>query len=214
MNTQTQGRGKFIVLAGCEGAGKTTQILNLKAQYPEAIFFREPGGTEFAEEVRSLMLTSKHAKELTAYEQMNLAFAGRGTNIREIVGPALEAGKTVFVDRYDCCSFAYQIFGMEGLSLFDLFSAQRVAMGDARYLPDLYVILDISPEEGMKRVSSRKAAEGKSNHFDDRGAEFHARVREGYHRFSESGFGKVSMVDAHPSREEVWKSIEGALRSL
>jgi dTMP kinase len=214
MNTTTQGRGKFIVLAGCEGAGKTTQIQNLKAKYTEAVFFREPGGTEFAEEVRSLMLTSKYAKGLTAYEQMNLAFAGRSQNIRDIVGPALEAGKTVFVDRYDCCSFAYQIFGMDGSSLFDLFSAHRLVMGDARYLPDLYVILDVSPEEGMKRVSSRKAAEGKSNHFDDRGADFHARVREGYQRFAEAHFGRVVMVDAHPPKEEVWKSIEKAVQAL
>jgi dTMP kinase len=212
MNTTIQGRGKFIVLAGCEGAGKTTQIQNLKAQYPEAVFFREPGGTEFAEEVRGLMLGKKYGKTLSAFEQMCLAFAGRSKNISEIVAPALAAGKTVFVDRYDCCSFAYQIFGMDDKSLFGLFDSLRLSDGPADCLPSLYLILDISPEEGMRRVAERKAAAGDSNHFDDRGPEFHARVRDGYRRFAELHLDSVKMIDAHSSKEKVWESIVGALK--
>lgn len=215
MNIPTQEKkGLFIVLEGCEGAGKTTQVKNLREKYPDAVFFREPGGTEFAEEMRNLVLTSKHCKDLSAYEQMNLVCAGRSNNIRNIIGPALDAGKLLFADRYDSSTFAYQIFGMDDKSLFELFGVQRLSMGPLSCLPDLYVILDISPEEGMKRVASRREAEGKSNHFDDRGPEFHARVRAGYHRFAELYPGKVKIVDAHPSKEEVWESVQEAVDSL
>lgn len=212
-NSKAQIRGKFVVLAGCEGAGKTTQIQNLKERYPDAVFFREPGGTEFAEDVRAIMLGKKYGKSLSAFQQMLLAFAGRASNIREIVEPALAAGKMVFADRYDCCSFAYQVFGMEGRDLFGLFSTLRLTVGPLDCLPDLYLIMDISPEEGMRRVASRKAAAGDSNHFDERGSEFHARVRDGYRRFVEMHGSRARVIDAHPSKEVVWASIQDALRS-
>ena len=204
----------FIVIAGCEGSGKTTQISNLKKKYPEAVFFREPGGTEFAEEMRRLMLVSPDSAELSPFQQMNLAFAGRADNIRKIIAPAMKAGKLVFADRFDCCSFAYQIFGMEGRNLFGHFDSSRLSMGSPLkhlYLPDLYIFLDISPEEGMRRIALRAKAKGDVNHFDERGPEFHARVRDGYKRFAELHPSRVKVVDGHPSKEEVWKSIETVL---
>ncbi len=208
MNMKTS---TFIVIAGCEGSGKTTQIENLKRKYPGAVFFREPGGTEFAEEIRRLMLTGTHSAELSPFQQMNLAFAGREDNIREIVGPAMEVGKLVFADRFDCCSFAYQIFGMEGRDLFAHFDSSRLSMGTFKYLPSLYVFLDISPGEGMRRVALRAQTKGDINHFDKRGPEFHARVRDGYRRFAELYPSQVKVIDGHPPKEEVWKSIEAML---
>lgn len=201
----------FIVIAGCEGSGKTTQIEKLRKKYPEAVFFREPGGTEFAEEIRRLMLSSSHSTELNSFQQMNLAFVGRTDNIKKIIGPAMECGKLIFADRFDCCSFAYQIFGMEGKNLFDHFDSSRLSMGSPKYLPDIYIFLDISPEEGMRRVAMRAEAKGDINHFDKRGLEFHARVREGYKRFAELHSSQVKVVDGHPAKEEVWKSIEAVL---
>ncbi len=212
MNPITQTRGKFIVVEGCEGAGKSTQIENLRKDFPGAVFLREPGGSEFAEEMRALVLTSRYCKDLSAYEQMCLVFAGRSHNIRTIIEPALKAGKTVVADRYDASTFAYQIFGMDDKSLFAAFSNNRFAMGPLDCLPDLYLILDISPEEGMRRVAARKAAKGDSNHFDERGPEFHARVRDGYRRFAELNGSRVKVIDAHPSKEVVWGSIIDALK--
>ncbi|MDO8579634.1 MAG: dTMP kinase, partial [bacterium] len=77
--------------------------------------------------------------------------------------------------------------------------------------PSLYIFLDISPEEGMRRVALRAQAKGEKNHFDERGLEFHARVRDGYKRFAELHPGQVRMIDAHHSKEEVWKSVENFL---
>ncbi len=202
------------MIEGCEGAGKSTQIENLKKAFPEAVFFREPGGTPFAEEMRSLVLTSKYCKDLNAFEQMSLVFAGRCNNIRTIVGPALKAGKTVIVDRYDASTFAYQVYGMQDQILVSKFNNDRLLMGEIGYLPSLYLILDVSPEEGMRRVAARKAAKGDSNHFDERGPEFHARVRDGYRRFAEMHGTKVKMIDAHPSKEVVWESILDAINPV
>lgn len=205
-------RPQFIVIDGCEGSGKSTQVENLKKKYPEAVFFREPGGTEFGEEeMRRLILKSKYSTDLSPFEHMSLFFAGRSDNIRRIVAPALAAGKTVFSDRYDSSSFAYQIFGMEGKHLFDHFHSNRLSMGPIEYLPTLYIILDISPEEGMKRTAERSRRKGDFNHFDARGPEFHARAREGYKRFADLYSTRVKLVDAHLSKEEVWDSIQEIL---
>lgn len=207
-------KSSFIVFGGCEGSGKSTQIDLVKKEYPDAVFFREPGGTEFSEkEMRRLMLTSSYSPDLSPFQHMNLVFAGREDNIRKIVKPGLDAGNVVFADRYDCCSFAYQIFGMQGeASLFSHFDSNRMSMGPLDCLPGLYVIFDISPEEGMKRVAAREnAKKGTSNHFDTRGIEFHARVRAGYKRFAEMHSTKVIVIDAGRSIAEVQKDVREVL---
>ncbi len=209
---QTPASGKFIVLEGCEGAGKTTQIQRLKEKFPEALFVREIGGTPYAEKgPRHLVLTSEFASDLNGYEQMTQAFSGRSHHLRKVIAPALEAGKTVFCDRYDASSFAYQIFGMEAPHLFGLFDALKASLEPMR-LPDLYVILDVSPEVGMARTKKRAEAKGESNYFDKRGIEFHARVREGYKRFAELMSARCKVIDAAKSEEEVWKDLQEAIQ--
>lgn len=205
-------KGKFIVLAGCEGSGKTTQIEMLKKKYPNALFTREPGGTEYAEFVRSIVLKSEFSSDLNGYEQMTQVFSGRSHHLRKVILPALESGKDVFCDRYDCCSFAYQIFGMQSTKLFGLFDSLQLAMETLTF-PNLYLILDISPEEGMKRVSKRESEKGEINYFDKRGLDFHIRVREGYKRFAQKHTNRVVLIDAHPSKDEVAKSIDEALKT-
>jgi len=203
----------FIAFGGCEGSGKTTQFARLKEKFPHGVFFREPGGTDFSEkEMRRLILNSSNSGELTPFQHMCLFFCGREDNIRNIVVPALRAGKPVFADRFDCCSFAYQVFGMEGTHLHAHFDSNRLIMGPLWAQPTLYIILDVSPEVGMKRVAERQAAKGEVNHFDKRGPDFHARVREGYKRFAELHQNRCVIIDAERSKDEVWKSIEEAIR--
>ncbi|HEU5114378.1 MAG TPA: dTMP kinase [Candidatus Paceibacterota bacterium] len=209
MNNQPIAIGSFVVVAGCEGAGKTTHMERLKSLLPNAKFFREPGGTKFAEEeMRRLMLKSEYSSGMSPYQHMNLVFAGREDNVRAIVIPARTQGIHVFADRFDCCSFAYQVHGMEGDHLLEHFQSCRRHMGPEWCLPSLYIILDVSPEVGMKRVALRAAAKGEVNHFDERGPEFHARVREGYKHFAKLYPEKVVIIDAERSKEEVWKDIE------
>ncbi|MBX4209181.1 dTMP kinase [Candidatus Parcubacteria bacterium] len=207
-------RGKFIVIEGCEGSGKSTVIERLKEKYPDALFTREIGGTEFAEKgPRYLVLTSPFSKDLNGYEQVTQAFSGRSHHLRKVVEPALTEGRNVFCDRFDASSWAYQIFGMECHHLFGLFDSLRASLVP-QIVPDLYIILDISPEEGMKRVAARKAETGVTNYFDERGADLHARVRDGYRRFAEKNADRVKVIDAHPSKEAVWESVEKVLDPL
>jgi dTMP kinase len=207
-------KGKFIVIAGCEGSGKTTQIAFLKAKYPNAIFTREPGGTDFAENgPRYLMLKSPYAKDLNGYEHITQVFSGRSHHVRTLIAPALAENKIVFSDRFDCCSFAIQIYGMENTNLLGLFDSLRSSI-EPQIVPDLYIILDVSPEESMRRTALRAQAKGDSNHFDERMHDFHARVRDGYKRFAARFPERVKIVDAHPSAETVWSSIEGLLKPL
>jgi len=203
---------RFVVLEGCEGSGKTTQFERIKAKFPNGVFFREPGGTEFAEkEMRRLLLSSPYSADLTPYECMGLFFTGRSHNIRTFVMPAQTKNQPVFTDRFDGSSFAYQLYGMEGKNLLDHFESSRKAMGPTDCLPTLYIILDVSPEVGMARVKKRYEAKGEMNHFDSRGPEFHARVREGYQEFAKRYPDKVAVIDAQQSVEKVWSDIEVVL---
>ncbi len=200
--------GKFIVIEGCEGAGKTTQIENLRKKYPLAVFAREIGGTEYAEKgPRYLVLTSPYSKDLNGYEQITQAFSGRSHHVRKVIVPALEEGKHVICDRFDGSSFAYQVHGMECIHLTHLFDSLKNSIVPLRH-PDLYIILDVTPEVGMARTKKRAEDKGESNHFDTRGPEFHARVRNGYHEFAKKYPQSCKTIDATGTKEEVWQKIQ------
>ncbi|MDP1624786.1 MAG: dTMP kinase [bacterium] len=202
-------RNIFIVLEGCEGSGKSTQLKKLQGHLPEAVFFREPGGTEFSEnEMRRLLLSKDHGPRMSAFQHMNLFFTGRADNIREIVIPAHKQGKVALTDRFDASSFAYQIFGLGGHELEAHFESNRAFMGPVEHRPSLYIILDIPVEVGMARVAKRENdKKGTSNHFDTRGPDFHSRVRDGYRRFAEIHGPSVVMIDASGTVEEVWTKL-------
>ncbi|MDE1874662.1 MAG: dTMP kinase [Patescibacteria group bacterium] len=206
-------KGIFIVIDGGEGAGKGTQIARLKEAYPEALFTREPGGSEYAEEIRNIMLKSPLAKGASAETQFGLVWAARADHIRRKVMPALESGRHVISDRFDSSTFAYQLHGQGGLHLRDLFFAVRKQfLGDC--MPDLYLFLEVDPEESIRRTKQRATLFGESNHFDEREVTFHNRVREGYREFARLFPGNCRTVDANRSIEEVWKSIEDIIKPL
>ncbi len=204
-------KGKFIVFEGCEGAGKTTQIDNLKKKYPDALFVREIGGTDFAEKgPRYLVLTSPYSKDLNGYEQITQAFSGRSHHVRKVIEPALKEGRIVICDRFDASSFAYQIYGMECHHLFDLFASLKASIVPLIAV-DMYIILDVPPEIGMQRTKKRAEDKGESNYFDTRGPEFHARVRNGYQEFAKLNPSRSMTIDATGSKDEVWELVQNAI---
>ncbi len=204
-------KGKFIVIDGGEGSGKSTQLQFLKEKYPKALFTREPGGTDFAEQgPRYLMLKSPWAADLNGYEHMTQVFSGRSHHVRKVIAPALEQGIHVISDRFDSSSWALQIFGMECPHLMNLFFELRNAI-EPKITPDLYIILDIPPEESVRRTTMRANLFGESNHFDERKIDFHRRVRKSHAEFAKLFPDKVKMIDANKSKEEVWKSVQKIL---
>ncbi len=206
-------RGKFITLSGGEGSGKSTLLKRLKQEFPDAVFTHEPGGSEFGIEIRKIML-GPLGKTASPLSQMHATFSGSSDHLVKVVVPALEAGKHVFCDRIcTVCSFAYQIYGDKGLDLFDLFDLSR-KKNIAIAAPDLSIIVDIDPKEGMRRVAKRKADSGVTNHFDARGIEFHERIRKGYREFAKRYPDNVLVIDGMPAEDVVWNSFKQALASV
>jgi dTMP kinase len=205
-------KGKLIAIEGGEGSGKSTLIDRLKKKYPDVVFTREPGGSDYGEEIRAVILKSKFAKQADALTHLCLFFASRRDHARNILIPNLKAGKNVVTDRLDGSSFAYQLYGLNGQHLKDLFLHLR-SETLAEFIPDLYIFLDVDPKEGMRRVALRQQAKGEFNHFDDRGIDFHERIREGYIEFAKS-FPNVVTIDANPPLETVWQSLENILEPI
>jgi dTMP kinase len=202
-------RGKFIVLEGCEGAGKSTQIEKLQQKFgDQVVTTREPGGTPFAEVIRSLIL-SPAAKNADGKTQFGLFWAARAEHMKNKIIPALKEGKHVICDRFDSSSYIYQIYGQEDNDLKDLFFHVRdVYLGD--YTPDAYIFMDVDPKTGIKR---KKEQDGVVlNHFDQRDLSFHKRVKQGLEEFfSQVGCEKI---DANQSFTKVHNTLFKKINSI
>jgi dTMP kinase len=200
--------GKFFVFGGCEGSGKSTQIKRLQAAYPDAVFTREPGGSVYAENIRHTMLKAEGSKQASGFTHLCLALASCEDALRNTVAPALRDNKVVFSDRSALlCSSAYEVFGYQRPDLAEVFDVLRKPCLEIAQ-PNLFIIFDVDTEVGMARVSKRNHAKGDTNHFDDRGADFHQRVREGYLDFARRFPAQTRVINANLSEEEVFTELQ------
>ena len=169
-------RGAFITFEGCEGSGKSTKIRllseKLTAIGADFIITREPGGSDVAEQIRKIILDGKNVAMCDECEALLYA-AARIQHLKEIVEPALAAGKLVICDRYVDSSLAYQ-GAARGLGEKYIEDINAVALDC--YPPDLTVFLNISPE----RAFERKHGADKGDRMEQQGINFHRRVYEGY----------------------------------
>jgi len=196
-------RGRFVVVEGGEGVGKSTQVRRLRAFLEgrglPVVVTREPGGTAVGEGIRKLVLHAPRGS-LPAETELLLIVAARAACVREVVEPALAAGKWVLADRFELSSFAYQGYG-RGLSLDRVGRFNEFATGGLA--PDLCIVLDLPVEEGM----ARQARAGKSrDRFESEGRDFLARVRRGYVELAGSRAG-VALVSARGSPDDVEERI-------
>jgi len=202
-------RGLFIVLEGGEGVGKTTQaaLLGEWLRYAGVPFVatREPGGTPVGEAIREVVL-GRADLDMPAETELLLILAARAAFVRDVVRPALEAGKVVLADRFALSTLAYQGYG-RGIDLDAVRWGIDFATGGLR--PDLYVVLDLPVSEGAAR--QRKAGSD-PDRIEREGDGFRDRVRAGYLALAESEPG-VASVDAAGSPEEVHERLRNVLRS-
>jgi dTMP kinase len=205
-------KGKFIVIDGMDGSGKGTQIKLLKETLEGrgVLFTREPGGSPKAEEIRSMILNADDSQSNAACDFF-LFWAARASHIEEVVEPARAAGTHVMCDRYDSSTFAFQICG-EGRYpwLGSLFERIRNSLPE-KYKPDAYLVLDLPPEVAFER--RRADMQQEKSKFDILPLEYHARVREGFHLFSDR-FGPVTFIDASRTPQEIHSSIWAILTSM
>jgi dTMP kinase len=201
-------RGKFIVLEGGEGAGKSVQMGQMRTLFPNAVFTRDPGGVETGEDIRRLVL-SKESRGIDTATELLLFMAARAQLIAELIAPALESGKTVICDRFILSTIAYQVYGRQKMEYLTLVKNAFSAVSRA-CMPDLTVFLDVSPEVGLQRAHSRLE---EPNRFDEEAMAFHQRVREGYKQHLDD-YGASVTVDADKPIDEVWQGIQEALQSF
>ncbi len=199
-------RGKFITLEGCEGAGKSTQINMLCKWLDEQgvayIITREPGGSQIAEKIRSIILDKNNA-EMDDYCEALLYAAARVQHLKDIVEPALAAGKLVLCDRYVDSSFAYQGVA-RGLGMD--FVAQINGYALENYSPDLTLFLDISPDEAF----ARKHGADTDDRMEQAGIDFHRRVYQGYKQIQQT-YERFVAVDCHGDKWQTNQNIKNIL---
>ncbi len=198
-------RGRLVTLEGGEGAGKSTVIAALRAQLADAgidvVVTREPGGTAAGEAIRALVLDP--ALALCAESELLLMFAARAQLVREVVQPALAAGRWVLSDRYTDASHAYQ-GGGRGQP-----AARIVALQDwaAPVQPDLTLLLDVGVAAGLARAGSR----GEADRIEREDAAFFERVRAAYRARAAAEPARFRVIDAAAPVDEVRVAAIAAL---
>ncbi len=201
-------RGKFIVLDGPEGCGKSTQIQLLRdaliAAGLDVLLVRDPGTTRIGEQVRAILLNPDHG-EMGMRCEMLLYMAARAQMMMENILPALQSGKTVLCDRFVSSTLAYQLGG-EGLTAAEIRAVADIAI-QGRW-PDLTLILDMPPEESFKRVRRAK------DRIEQRPLAYHEQVHRNYLGQAQDDPGHYRVVRADRDRESVHADILRALQSI
>jgi|CXWL01.1.fsa_nt_gi dTMP kinase len=222
-------RGKFIVLDGPDGAGKSAQSARLMKALAEAdvsaIACRDPGGTAIGDRIRSILLDHDLSKMDVACETL-LFMASRAQLVNEIIRPALAAGKTVVCDRYVSSTCAYQ--GAAGYDPKKIIELAHLAIGDC--WPDTTVVLDLDPQAGFERIGRKARHAGKNRKpaaeqaslipgattdaMEARPLEFHRRVRNLFLELPSFYPRPVKIVDASADEDQVFARIVEALASV
>lgn len=203
-------RGVFITIEGCEGTGKSTQTVLLSQALREAglsvLELREPGGTPLGEAVRDILLDREH-DGLDARAELLLYEAARAELTKRVILPALASGGVVVCDRYYDSTTAYQGYG-RGLSLDEIARLNDFAASELS--PDLTIVLDLDPAEGLGRATESSAPD----RLEAEGIGFHERVRAGFLQIARDEPGRVTVVDASGSPDEVAVRVLDAVRRL
>jgi dTMP kinase len=212
----TAGRriGRFITFEGGEGAGKSVQArrleTRLKAVGLEVLRTREPGGSPHAERLREIIL-SGFGKPFGAEGEALLFAAARIDHLDATIVPALERGRWVLSDRFADSTRAYQ--GVAGaLPAAFIARLEEVVVGSNR--PDLTLILDLPPEEGLQRAAMRRGAGG-VDRFEAEGIAFHRTLRDAFLDIAASEPLRCAVIDARGTEDEVeaaiWRIVEARL---
>ena len=201
-------RGKFITFEGGEGCGKSTQVKRLKEALEktgvEVLLTREPGGTWLSEEIRHLIKDQTTDAPCDRSELL-LFLAARAQLVKNVIRPALEAGKWVVSDRFSDSTIAYQGYG-RGLPLDILKDMNDFACEGLK--PDLTLLLDVTPETSHARMHQREVS---TNTTGDRielaGDEFHRRLRRGFAELAKVCPERIVTIDANGTVDEVWENV-------
>lgn len=216
-------KGLFVVFEGGEGSGKSTQARLLYARMQrqgiQSILLHEPGGTSLGEQIRRLLTAERgepqrrhgnHQNAMAPLAELLLFSAARAELTNKILRPTLDNGQIVICDRFTPSTVAYQGYG-RGLPGYVIDQVNELAIGGLK--PDLVILLDMPPEDALRRVSAqttmlleepidagekRRDNDGQRR-FEQEPLRFHHDVRRGY----------LAQAQAEPQR---WLVIDGTLK--
>jgi dTMP kinase len=209
--------GIFITFEGLDGAGKSTQLQKLaealRARGLDVVATREPGGTAFGEKIRQLLLDSRSRPDPSA--ELVLMFAARAQHVREVIEPALRAGKIVLSDRFTDSSEAYQGGGRE-LGSAPVRELHRIVCGNLQ--PQLTILLDTDAAASVARARRRNNSRPASppaadeSRFERENRAFFERVRKAYLAIAAREPARVAVVNSRRPIETVHREIVNIVR--
>lgn len=195
-------KGILVTFEGGEGSGKSTQhklfVENLRRGGSDVVEPREPGGTEVGEKIRLILLDPAN-KTMGDIAELLLYEAARAQIVHEVVRPALEAGKTVVMDRFFDSTTAYQGYAreidLERINWLNDYATQGI-------VPDITFVFDIDPEEGIKRATKET-----TDRLEAEDMSFHHRVRQGFLDIAGKNPGRVFLLYGTLPIEELEKQV-------
>jgi len=206
----------FITFEGLDGSGKSTHLRRaaewLRQRGVECTTTHEPGGTTLGDALRAAFLTGE-PDTIDGTVEALIVFASRRQHLREVIEPALAAGKHVLCDRFTDSTRAYQGFG-RGLTMDEIDSLDRIATGGRS--PDLTLLFDLDPEAARTRSQQGGSAirpDG-GNRLDAESLAFYRRVREGYIELAEAHPERFRVIDSSGSKEATFGQVETVLRTV
>lgn len=193
-------QGLFITLEGIEGSGKSTQA-KLLADWlvergKEVVLLREPGSTRIGEKIREILL-NKNYKEMTPLTELFLFLASRAQLVEEKIRPALERGICVILDRYTDSTLVYQGIA-HGIDTSIIQQLNTIATGGLQ--PDITFLLDMDIQEGLNKS-------GFKDRIEEKGFDFHRRVREGYLKLAQKHPERIFTVKVESDPQQTHKRI-------
>lgn len=220
----------FVAIEGIEGAGKSTLRSKLAELAPreelEIIVTREPGATAVGRSIRALLLDPENS-EIDPLTELMLFSADRVQHLKEVIRPALERKALVICDRFIHSTLAYQGYGRE-LPMEQLHQLNQLVTSGLK--PDLVLLLDLPPEEGLDRAKHRRVRSsgifmlpaGKEvdeselawNRFEEQELAFHTRVREGFLTLAKDPANNFVVLDARKDPEAVAEEASSVIRKL
>lgn len=203
--------GFFITFEGGEGAGKSTQIERLarkmRAKKYDVVVTREPGGSPGAEAVRHVLLSGA-AEPFGPKMEALLFAAARSDHVEQVIRPAVERGSIVLCDRFMDSSRVYQgVTGNIDPAFMD--ALEKVAVNGM--LPDMTLIFDIDPTEGLRRATVRRGTEAAADRFEKETLAIHQRRRAAFLAIAAAEPERCIVIDASRDPDTVENVVTAAV---
>lgn len=204
-------RGRFITFEGLDGCGKSTQMEKLakalRVHGLDVVVTREPGGTETGEKIRKLLLDTA-TSGLSPLAELALMFASRAQHIKEVILPAVGAGRVVLCDRFTDSTEAYQGGGRK-LGPEPVLALHRILCGNLQ--PDLTILMDSDVAHSVERARRRNRARGRGQNdegrFEQESRAFFGRVHHAYLTIADREPQRVALIDARGAISETHRKI-------